>query len=946
MKLLHVIFILFLILSTTFSYNIIGGGVCECNSCGDCTNALNDNTNCANEVKLTTNISTNGACINNPSGFSNKIFNCQGYTISGNSSGYGIYLSNKNNNVIKNCKISGFYYGFYLFSSINNSIYNNYLNNANNAHDDNSNFWNTTKNCSQPNIIGGPCIGGNFYSDYYGVDTDGDGIGNTQYTNYGVSDPLPLVAVYFTNKTPLNNYSMNETTSHFTIEAKSLLDNFDSCNVQINNQNKTGTKNGNTCSYFWSGLTSIQYKVFFNTTSTETRNAIFTFATAFLEYPACTNQQISSVYQITNISNNYIYALKPNAPSTYPNCAWDVGGWYVYWKGATLRTQIQKGVISGSKTSNTLITSPTWSMTYYAPGVFFKNKTMWMDNFVEGISGMYVKLTVRLTNSSNNSIQYDAVYGTSANITISFYDNKTMCINTNCLPALDTIYTFSLTTSIYYSTTSYSTYSNNFCHGANNSWFCDPKINTPLDPKYRFVPYIYYLHDINTSVSFNPQSNKKIFIGNFTYEKFAAKPFTNNTNVFVFIEKNSSGTMFKVDKIDFFITNPATTPPYPAYYLTSNAQIIKPTLVFFPNINSILKQDIILPYYYSSETYVSKAISNTPTFLVDEWGVCYFSPPYSPSNPNITQTLAAYQIPCEVILNYVNEFPILPYHQVCRADKNNTYIIDIRYSPQNNIIFERYIYDITNDYVLTNNSEYKENITYTNTTTRIEVYANGIKRCVFEPQKINIFFPMPLNETRMPENMTTVVNYIIGVPIVITTAALSTVHPFVFVFTVAFNDIFKILPTTMMFMLAVVIGIFAIIGNWHGERNLKTLIILILILAVYSLQTHSLSEYESPSLVQFSALYQNLVDIFSGISGESDLMAIITTVLPTFLLNLIIVLLGFPAVIIGLIFDALAIISPSLATALYPFEIAFIAGAYVWLILKAYEMGRNMFRSV
>lgn len=78
----------------------------------------------------------------------------------------------------------------------NNSIYDNNFTaygtqivvNAS-AH---TNYWNTTYTCTGTNIIGGDCIGGNYYSNYTWADTDADGIGEIPYSLYGNTDYLPL----------------------------------------------------------------------------------------------------------------------------------------------------------------------------------------------------------------------------------------------------------------------------------------------------------------------------------------------------------------------------------------------------------------------------------------------------------------------------------------------------------------------------------------------------------------------------------------------------------------------------------------------------------------------------------------------------------------------------------------------------------------------------------
>lgn len=371
---------------------------------------------------------------------------------------------------------------------------------------------------------------------------------------------------------------------------------------------------------------------------------------------------------------------------------------------------------------------------------------------------------------------------------------------------------------------------------------------------------------------------------------------------------------------------------------SGNAQLIKPKYQFVLNELPLPPFHYALYYPYNLSDYTTRMHANQVSVVVDEFGQCFFVPAYNPSNSSLIYTLTGYPMICDAQITNENPLPYVPLRSSCMKQGE---LYDVFVEFWDDTFFEEYV-------------EVNGNINYSATTTKIlnktvdlseidkyTLKTNGVIRCEYNTQQSSVFGILPIEIEMSPE-----LKQLAITPLFLIVTGLSFLNPFIFVFNFALNDMFNFISTTNMFFFTAISGIFSIMFNWQGERSLKTLVIFFLLGGTYVIYVHGLSPYANAQFDELNNLIESFNTLFRGIQDDIGIIQIITIIIPTFLIDFVLLLLKLPAIIISLILASIGQVAPPLASFIGIFEPALVIGAYAFILLKMYEIGRNMFRPI
>lgn len=517
---------------------------------------------------------------------------------------------------------------------------------------------------------------------------------------------------------------------------------------------------------------------------------------------------------------------------------------------------------------------------------------------------------------------------------VAFYTNKTMCMynSTNALMSCLSVPTgaYSVRWSLNYAPASSSA---NFNWTNDGIWFMNSSINKRTDNNL----YIYFDTDASPPNNrFTSQTNK-----------FPIKDYSDGSE-WNFIGWNTGSTGNLTPNNKWFLTTAGNssgqigtvTNPYTAIIISPSSTIITPKWTFY-NINLYGNNFTAAYKNYDVDTNAVPLISNVIAYIVGEDGLCYYVPPYTPTNLSLIYTISAYYHVCGATTHYIN-IPKLPYLQLCN-ENNGIYAIRMNLTESADFLTTITYTNATVVFDNATGSSYSFDINTTE-VAQINHTINGRQFCAWDNR--TSWFDIP--KFVYPDGQENNTNKLLGLPLMMGAIGLSTITPFAFTMVFVINDYFGITSMNNIALLGIMVAVITSVAGWWGERNLKTLLIFVIISAamlggiILNSTVTGVSTWSSYT----TTLGDDIEELRVKFDNNNfDLLAI-AQALPTFFVDLLGFILNIPSFLFNMLLELLMGVNPIIGSKFSTFNTMINVIAWVFIALKGYEIVKNTFRSI
>ena len=462
---------------------------------------------------------------------------------------------------------------------------------------------------------------------------------------------------------------------------------------------------------------------------------------------------------------------------------------------------------------------------------------------------------------------------------------------------------------------------------ASNRWFFNKDINQRLsNPAYKLVNF-YQTLGSGTLFDYSTNNPNRI--------TFATHTIVNKQNAYankivVFVKNQTGGTIVYEDSVT----------RYNAYVINPSAQLIKPIWTYN------LQRDLMTYKAYSPTNYLQTFISNEGYLLIDEFYNCYFLPPFAPSNTSMIYTITAYQTSCDIssLPKTNNLVAFIPKTLRC-YERNGSYFVQTELDIETTFSIIKTKNDNTTSVETYNGKTLNYSTSLANLSS-VEFKIGNLTKCYYEEGAVFLtgFYSL---FGEIPQEVKTTTSKFLITPMFLLFMGASIINPFASIGFIILNDIYRLMSKEISVILAMLLCLLHVVIVQRVKATIKAMLIELVLLASFIMLITSITPVITGNTIQeFQNKINDIRTTITDVQTNTDIISIITSSIPTFIINIVVLLLSIPALVVQILFETINMISPTLSSAVSWAETPLVIGAYIFIAIKMYEIGRNTFQSI